>query len=352
MPQAKPKKTVQRIDASDVLRLDERTVLTLARRFVRLDAVVATINANADFTGDRRLDAGETAMLARQLLFLRAKMIDRDYAILKARTLFPISTDVPPGADTHSVQEWDHTGKAKRISSYTDDLPRVDVATSETPRKIHGYGDSFGYSIQDLRAAAMGKVELESKKMRAARDVFDRMVEELAAIGDADGGLEGILNGATIPIVSLAAGGAWSGKTGDQVIADVTKLINSITTTTLGNNRATNVVMHLDGWQRLTTTARSATSDLTLLEFLQKAHPNTNFDFWSKCDNADAEGDGPRLLAYQNDEMVAELVISQDFEMFPPEARNLGFIVNCHGRCGGMAIHKPKAIAYMDGTAG
>ena len=46
---------------------------------------------------------------------------------------------------------------------------------------------------------------------------------------------------------------------------------------------------------------------------------------------------------------VVELIIPQEFESFPPQARNLSFVVNCHARVGGVSWRYPLAAAYMDG---
>ena len=56
------------------------------------------------------------------------------------------------------------------------------------------------------------------------------------------------------------------------------------------------------------------------------------------------------MVAYQRDPMVLQLEIPQEFEQFPPQARGLSFVVPCHARIGGVHMHYPLAVAYMDGT--
>ena len=75
----------------------------------------------------------------------------------------------------------------------------------------------------------------------------------------------------------------------------------------------------------------------------------TDVDFWHKLDLADAAGTGPRMVTYQRDPEVLELVIPQEFEQFPPQARNLAFVVPCHARVGGVVVYYPLAIVYTDG---
>jgi hypothetical protein len=340
-----------KITPDDCLRLDAKSAIHFGRQYFPIDQMVESINLH--HAGERRLDAGETVMLARQLLYVKSAMIEISYPMLRAREVLPVDYEVPTGAESFSVVEWDQVGKAKLVTNYADDLPRVDVKAAETIRKIYSFGDSFAWSIQDLRRVAMGQVDLSTKKLRAAREVFERMVETLASVGDATLGLEGLLKASNVPVVALANAGTWATKIGagnaDHVIADVNKLINSIPTTTNAAHSATTVQMDINSHALISTTARSTTTDTTILQFLKANHPGVTFEAWFPCGLANATNNGPRLVAYQKDDIVAGLVIPQDFETFPPQERNLAWVMNCHGRCGGVAVNKPKAIAYMDG---
>ncbi len=46
---------------------------------------------------------------------------------------------------------------AKIISSYASDLPRADVKGKPTTAIIKSLGDSYGYSIQEMRASGYGR---------------------------------------------------------------------------------------------------------------------------------------------------------------------------------------------------
>ena len=74
-----------------------------------------------------------------------------------------------------------------------------------------------------------------------------------------------------------------------------------------------------------------------------------NAESWYKLNTADAAGTGPRALFYKRSPEVLELVIPQDFEQLPPQAKNLAFVVPCHARCGGVVVRYPVAMLYLDG---
>ena len=38
------------------------------------------------------------------------------------------------------------------------------------------------------------------------------------------------------------------------------------------------------------------------------------------------------------------------FEQFPPQPRNMEFVINCHAKFAGVSIYYPKAVCYLDGV--
>jgi hypothetical protein len=74
----------------------------------------------------------------------------------------------------------------------------------------------------------------------------------------------------------------------------------------------------------------------------------TNVEQWYKLETADEGLDGPRIMAYQRSPEVISLVVSQEFEQMPPQAKNLSFLVPCHARFGGVKVVYPLAAAYGD----
>ena len=71
-------------------------------------------------------------------------------------------------------------------------------------------------------------------------------------------------------------------------------------------------------------------------------------DFWNELNKAGASSLG-RIMAYERTPEVLSLVISQEFEQFAPQTKNLAFMVPCHMRTGAVQVRYPKAVAYMDG---
>src|SRR5262249_37010472 len=156
---------------------------------------------------------------------------------LKARVLIPIDSEVNPGAETVKFNVYDRRGIAKVIKSYADDLPRVDLVVTEVRSPIRSLGISYGFSQQELRAAAMAGMPLETQKATMARRAIEEAIDKIGAKGDSLNGLNGLLgipNANTYTVPNGAGGTAtWGGatpKTADEILADLNGIINTVRT--------------------------------------------------------------------------------------------------------------------------
>lgn len=298
---------------------------------------------------DERFDAGETATFARQLESIAARTYDVVYPELKAELLIPAAGDVNPGAEYYTWRSYDRAGQAVRIANYADDLPRVDVKGSENTTPIAGYGDSYGYSIQDLRRAKMAGVDLDQKRALTARELVARKIDAVAAFGDSAVGIPGFLNNSNVPLVSPATGG-WATATDLQILNDLYAIERAIVQTTKDIEQPDTLVLGPTHMGLIATKPLGTNADHTILEvFLKRARYIKNVESWYQMELANAGLNGPRVMAYRRDPTKVELVLPVPYDQEPPQAKNLAFVVNCHARCGGTVFHYPKSAAYMDG---
>lgn len=332
-----------------IKRLDNAAAIAeCEREQIDLDPVLSIIGKKV-----KRLDAGETANLARALIYSRAQSIDVIYAKTGFRTTLPLNTSVPEGAETYAIPQYDLAGQAKLITNYADDLPRVNVAMTENTVKIKSYGTSYEYSIQDLARAAMAGNMLDSKRQLAAKQTIERTHDKIACIGDSTAGLGGFANNASVDTVSLAAAGTWATKAaaseGYKIYADIQKLLQNIVDDTKGEFAATHIAMSSGMAFLARTTVMSTTDSRTVLRALADAGLTTDFLIWERLALADAGSDGPRIVAFQRDPNVVEYIApGGGFTEEAPQMSNLAWVVNCHGRTAGTAIYQPKAVSYMD----
>ena len=90
-------------------------------------ALVETPQMNFDDASDA------SVFFARELDYVKSQSYDVEYPEFTALKLFPVSSEINPGAETVTYYSYDKTGMAKIISNYATDLPRADVKVSPPP---------------------------------------------------------------------------------------------------------------------------------------------------------------------------------------------------------------------------
>ena len=296
-----------------------------------------------------KLDAAETIFFNEELESVKAKTYDKKYPELKMRKLIPVSFEVDAGADTITYYQYDAVGMAKIVESYAKDFPRVNVRKKKFTATVESLGDSYGYSIQDIRKARMSGQPLEQREANAAKKGIMQTEDAIAAFGDVKTGLQGLFNHPNVTAVTITAGGDWDAKTPDQILADLNLLVNTPNDVTNGVESPDTLILPTMKLVKLSTTPRSTVSDTSILEFFKKANPHIiNIDTYFKLKTAGAAGVN-RMFTYRRDPDYVTLEIPQDFEMFPPQEDGMEFEVVCHERIGGVLMYYPLAAAYMDG---
>lgn len=294
------------------------------------------------------LDADESVFFDKQLEAVKAKSYDKKFTNLKARQLIPVSFEAGPTAETIKYEQFDMVGMAKIVSDYATDFRAADVKVKEFRSPVKSLGSAFQYSVQEVRASRATGRNLELRKANAAKRAISQSENNIAFFGDADHGLGGIFNNANVPLVVLPNAGAWSGLTPDQILANLNAVANSPIATTKGVESPNTLLLPVSEFTLISSTARSANSDTTILKFFLANNPFIKSVDWVEELKTAGAGGTPRVVAYNRDPDYLTLEIPQDFEQFAPEQRGMAFKVACHERIGGVLIYYPLAMAYAD----
>lgn len=308
----------------------------------------------AVIVASQNFDANESVFFARELETVKSKTYDKKYPNLTAMQNIPVSFEADPGAETITYYQYESTGLAKILANYSNDLPRADVKGKPFTSIVKGIGTAYGYSIQDIRAAKKAGKPLEQRKASAARLANDQKVNQIAYFGDADHGLVGLFTHPNVTAYVLPADGTGSStkfidKTPDQVLRDLNGMVNKVVQLTQGVEAPDTLLLPADVIGDLSTRARSANSDTTILEFFLKNSPYIKeVKATPECKGAGAGGaDLAMMYAKDPDKLTFE--IPQPFEQFPPQAKGLEYEIPCHSRCGGVIIYYPLSLIKASG---
>lgn len=298
-----------------------------------------------------RLDDRSTATLAQQLEYVKSQTYDVKYPMFKARSLIPVSTDVPEGARTFTYYQWDSYGMARVVANFADDIPMVDVVRKKFTADVKWLASAYQFTIQDLAAMAVSGEQVDTRKGTAARRSIEAGIDDVAAFGLEDANIRGFVNHPNVPIIS-PDNGDWSNPstTNDEILADLNKLVSSIPVATRNIFAPDTLVLDTETFELLSSRLVGQELTTSLLKVFLAASPHIRtIEVWDKLSMADVSGTGPRVIAYAKDPEVLQLEIPTDFKQLPQQARNLAFVVNCYAVIGGTCIRYPLGMAYMDG---
>lgn len=304
----------------------------------------------SDFRMD---DAG--LFLQRQLEYIRPQVFEVTYADIKYPTILPVTSEAGPGAQTFTYRILDSTGEFRLIADAADDLPRADVSQVEKSLSIRSIGGSFGYTVQELRAAQMANIALEQRRAAAVRRAYEEKVEQIALFGEASVGLAGFFNNATVDVV--AADRWFTGSTASGTAQDMIELLNYGVTAIINGSKMKEtpdtILMSWVDYNKVSTTRFSDSSDLTVLEYFLRTNPFIrNVEPVNQLDKANTTYlNTNRMVVYKRDPEKVQLHIPQPLELFPPQQRGLEFIVPAHARVGGVALYYPKSVIYVQASA-
>ena len=289
--------------------------------------------------------------LERQLEFIRPQVFEVTYADIKYPTLLPVTSEAGQGAQTFTYRIMDSTGEFKLIADAADDLPRADISQVEKSINIRSFGGSFGYTVQELRAAQMANIALEQRRAQAVRRAYEEKVEDVALFGEASVGLAGFFNNATVDVVTADK---WftSGTTAQEMLELLNYGVTGIINASQMKEQPDTILMAWNDYREISTRRNSDSSDVTVLEYFLRTNPYiNNIEPINQLDKTKSGLTTNRMVVYKRDPGKVQLHIPQPLELFPPQQRGLEFIVPAHARVGGVALYYPKSAIYVQASA-
>ena len=293
-----------------------------------------------------------SAFLAQQLTFVRNQALEVKKAPLNAFQVFPVTTDLPKGADSAVQYVYDAVGVAKVISNYADDLPRVDVFATEQVVRVKDLGVSYGYSDKEVANAAFARVNLSASKATKSRRAIDLKINQIAWKGDTANKITGFLNNPNISEYTLPTGASgkttFKSKTETEILKDITEFLQTIADATNEVEQANTLLLAPNAYAHLATT-RLADSDRTLLEFVRQVNPNlTRIMKVGELKGASADGSDMMVAGYFDPDYI-KLEIPERFDQKPAERRNLETVINCTASVAGVTVTIPMAFVKAKG---
>jgi hypothetical protein len=300
-----------------------------------------------------RLDAGESALLARELLYVQQKQVFQQYTSLKSTKFIPVDSSIPAGTDTFSTEIYTEVGMAKLITNYATDFPMSDVSKTEKILKCFSFGNAFSWSVQDLRRSALTKgTPLDQRRASVARMVHDRLIDRVAALGDSATGLLGIANQTNVTILTAASEvvGDWATATAEEIFADLNEIESQSFVASKEVWAPDTLVLPTNAYNVLFNTAANdfQTDSIGKVWLQTRAQYVKNIDQWIMLNTAGASS-ATRAICYKRSAECLDQKVPMGFTMHAPQQEMLQFKVPCESRFGGTVCYYPQSMTYVDG---
>ncbi len=306
-----------------------------------------------------RFDSAEDVSIffARELDYIKSKSYDKIYPEFTALNNFPISHEVPEGAETMTYYSYEKTGMAAIISNYATDLPRADVKGSPTTAYVKSVGDSYGYSIQEMRASRMAGKSLDTRKAESARYAIDRKINEIAFAGDKEHKLMGMLSSDNnVPMYTLSTiegKTAWRDKSAAEVLDDVNGMFAYQSRITQDVERADTLAIPPAVFIDIST-RQIPNTGYTVKRFLLENAPYLKTIVTAPELSAENAATNPYgvdvAMLYTNSADKFSLEIPMAFYQYPLQNRNLEVIIPCEERVAGIVLYYPLSALLAVGV--
>ena len=324
--------------------MDRKQALERLDLLLKINAIPTVWPVIEKGTGLYR-DANGSAVMHRQLEYIEKEIYKVEYPELMGRSIVPIDTSIPSGAASFLYRMYDKIGEAQFVTDWSKDFPAVTIDGQEFAQRVYHLGDSYSYSVQDLREASMAGVPLNTELAATAREAIEQKLDRILAVGAPSTTLGGFAANANVPIVPIT--GNWDDATeGLAIQADLMKLWRAVFNGSPDNLEVDTLVVAPTIYSRFMNPLNGY-HPIALLDWLKKETPFKNIVKWSKLETAGAGGT-PRMVAWKKDPRTAKAVIPQEFETAAPFVAGFVTQTSCHLSTGGVVIRQPKKMAYAD----
>lgn len=309
------------------------------------DAFAAQIGVLASSVRHDLAAAGAGVFFQRQLEHILPTILEEPLPPMSGFDLFPVSGELPAGIETFVARHSSSAGRAKLIGTDGDDVPTVDFDLRETRHKVAHYAIGAKWTVHEMLSAMYAGTSIDGERLKIARDVAMRTMHDKLWLGDGqvgDDGLYGVFRHPLIPKSVLANG--IDGVAADTVLATLNGMANAHAQRTKGRQTGKNLVMAmpLDDYAYIASTARSANSDTTILQYFLQNSPYVREVVGVYECSAEYHGQAAgRIVLFEQDAAKVRFMMSGAPTQLPPEARGFSVQVNMTMSTAGLWVPYP-----------
>jgi hypothetical protein len=302
-------------------------------------------------TSMRTVDAG-IGFYFSQFTNIESKIYETLYADIIFDQLVPVDTSDPEWIDNVAYISYNGATMGKFIAANGRDLPQVDIDASVSYIRVGYAGNSYGYSLEELRKAAALRMPLDAAKGRLAFRGARQHQQQVAFFGDVQRQMFGLFNHPNVPLDNSTID--WTTATGDEIVADMNALVNKVWQQSAQRHLPNTLLLPSNLWTIAQGKRMASGTDTTVLEFFMRNNTYTAvtgqpLDVRSVLYLNDAGvGGSPRMMAYEKNADNLTMRMPIPWRSLPPQPTALRLEIPCEYKMGGTEFRYPLSAAYRD----
>ena len=294
-----------------------------------------------------------------QLAHLEPKIYEAKYTNINFMELIPVDTSVPEYVDNWDYISYDAVTVGKFIGSSADDLPKVGLQANKSSVPIGYAGNSFDYSLDELRKSQQMRIPIDATKGRMAFRGAQEHMQKVAYFGDAARGMSGLFNNPNVSLDNSTTD--WSTATGQEIIDDMNGLFIKVWTDSANVHVPNTLVLDSTRYATISSRRMDSGTDTTILEFFMannlytsltgqrpRVVPRLQLTAAELAANGVSNGGKDRMMAFELNDENLSMVNPIPWRALAPQMRGLNIEVACEYKCSGTEIRYLFSAAYRD----
>lgn len=283
--------------------------------------------------------------LLSQVTSIESEVYAIRYADIQYPRLVPVDTSAYPWAKTVTYFTYDHVGQADWMNGDASDMPFAELSRTKYETTVESAKIGYRYSLEEVNQAMMiPGMNLNVDKAAAAKRAADELVERVVISGDSRKGFLGLVNQTVVPQLAVPNGTSgsplWAQKTPAEILADVNNALVGAWSASNQVELHDTVLLPVAQFGTIAATPRSATSDTTIITYLQQNNVYTSttgqpltIRTVRQLAGAGAGGTN-RMITYRRDPQVLKFHMPMPHQFFPAlcRKRNVCHHLPWHGR--------------------
>lgn len=288
-----------------------------------------------------------------QLAVLDPKIYDVKYRNIIFQEVVPVDTSMPEWIDNVNYISYDAVTMGKFIAANGKDLPQSDIDANISSVPIGYAGNSYGYTLEELRKSQQMRLPLDVTKARVAYRGAQEHMQRVAWFGDASRGMTGMFNNPNIPLDNSTVN--WATATGQDMVNDMNNLLIKVWSQSDNVHVPDTLLLPSDKYAIASSKRMDTGTDTTVMEFFKRNNLFRDITGQEievrpilELQTANTAGTGPRMMAYEKTPDNLVMYNPIPWRPLAPQPNGLRIEVSAEYKISGVEFRYPGSAAYRD----